>query len=114
MIQLGLIREYGNFSEPVIFSVALLIKYSATICASDSVAALTMIKPDKYPKLFSIVFGEGMINDAVAIILFKVVGNIFDHYQGENVAVLLLQIVGEFLLNVLCSFGIGLGCGNSA
>jgi sodium/hydrogen exchanger-like protein 6/7/sodium/hydrogen exchanger 8 len=37
-----------------------------------------MIKPNKYPKLFSIVFGEGMINDAVAIILFKVVGGIFD------------------------------------
>jgi NhaP-type Na+/H+ or K+/H+ antiporter len=56
----------------------LIVKYSATICASDSVAALTMIKPNKYPKLFSIVFGEGMINDAVAIILFKVVGGIFD------------------------------------
>lgn len=54
-----------------------MIKYSATICASDSVAALTMIKPGKYPKLFSVVFGEGMINDAVAIILFTVVGGIF-------------------------------------
>jgi len=29
-----------------------------------------MIKPDKYPKLFSVLFGEGMVNDAVAIILF--------------------------------------------
>ena len=37
-----------------------------------------MIKPNKYPKLFSIIFGEGMVNDAVAIILFKVVGDIFD------------------------------------
>lgn len=44
--------------------------FSATICASDSVAALTMIKPEKYPKLFSVVFGEGMVNDAVSIILF--------------------------------------------
>jgi len=38
-----------------------------------------MIKPNKYPKLFSIIFGEGMVNDAVAIILFKVVGDIFDN-----------------------------------
>ena len=44
--------------------------FSATICATDSVAALTMIKADKYPKLFSVVFGEGMVNDAVAIIIF--------------------------------------------
>ena len=72
-----------------------MIKYSATICASDSVAALTMIKPNKYPKLFSIVFGEGMINDAVAIILFKVVGGIFDHPIEDNVGIILLGILGN-------------------
>lgn len=44
--------------------------FAATICATDSVAALTMIKPNKYPKLFSVVFGEGMVNDAVSIILY--------------------------------------------
>jgi len=51
-----------------------MVKYSATISATDSVAALTLISPAQYPKLFSIIFGEGMVNDAVAIILFKVVG----------------------------------------
>lgn len=50
--------------------------YSATICATDSVAALTLISSDKHPKLFSVVFGEGMINDAVSIILFKAVADI--------------------------------------
>jgi sodium/hydrogen exchanger-like protein 6/7/sodium/hydrogen exchanger 8 len=55
----------------------LTLLFSATICATDSVAALTMIKPKKYPRLFSIVFGEGMVNDAVAIILFNSVLKIF-------------------------------------
>jgi sodium/hydrogen exchanger-like protein 6/7/sodium/hydrogen exchanger 8 len=50
--------------------------FSATICATDSVAALTMIKPEKYPKLFSVVFGEGMVNDAVSIIIYMAVGTI--------------------------------------
>ena len=36
-----------------------MIIFSATICATDSVAALAMVKPDQYPKLFSILFGEG-------------------------------------------------------
>ena len=54
--------------------ISLIVKYSATISATDSVAALTLISPAQYPKLFSIIFGEGMVNDAVAIILFKVVG----------------------------------------
>jgi NhaP-type Na+/H+ or K+/H+ antiporter len=48
--------------------------FAATICATDSVAALTMIKADLYPKLFSVVFGEGMVNDAVSIIIFMAVG----------------------------------------
>lgn len=51
-----------------------MVKYSATISATDSVAALTLIKATEFPKIFSIIFGEGMVNDAVAIILFKVVG----------------------------------------
>lgn len=59
------------------FETSLIVKYSATICATDSVAALTLIKANEFPKMFSIIFGEGMVNDAVAIILFKVVGSYF-------------------------------------
>lgn len=89
-----------------------MIKYSATICASDSVAALTMIKSNTYPKLFSIVFGEGMVNDAVAIILFKVVGDIFSNgTPDENAGLILLGIIWKFIVNVLCSLLIGSGCG---
>ncbi len=40
-----------------------------------------MIKPDEHPKLFSVVFGEGMVNDAVSIILYKSVQTL---YQGEG------------------------------
>lgn len=71
-----------------------------------------MIKPAKYPKLFSIVFGEGMVNDAVAIILFKVVGDIFDHESNENVGITLATIVWKFVVNVLASLAIGGACGN--
>ncbi len=72
--------------EPVDYEymdVSLIVKYSATISATDSVAALTLINPAQYPKLFSIIFGEGMVNDAVAIILFKVVGMISAKRRGH-------------------------------
>jgi sodium/hydrogen exchanger-like protein 6/7/sodium/hydrogen exchanger 8 len=58
--------------------------FSATVSATDSVAALTMIKADKYPKLFSVVFGEGMINDAVAIIIFLSIKNL-TNATGSNI-----------------------------
>lgn len=50
-----------------------VLLFSATICATDSVAALAMIKSDKYPKLFAVIFGEGMVNDSVSIILYSAV-----------------------------------------
>lgn len=31
-----------------------------------------MIKKQQFPKVHSIIFGEGLLNDAVAIILFKI------------------------------------------
>jgi NhaP-type Na+/H+ or K+/H+ antiporter len=71
------ITPIGKHGEKIILSTALMIKFSATISATDSVAALTLIKPSEHPKLFSVIFGEGMVNDAVAIILFKVVGTYF-------------------------------------
>lgn len=59
--------------------------FSATICATDSVAGLTMIKPDAHPKLFSVVFGEGMVNDAVAIIIFLAVGDLAEN-DGKDLS----------------------------
>jgi NhaP-type Na+/H+ or K+/H+ antiporter len=64
---------------------SLIVKYSATISATDSVAALTLIKASEFPKIFSIIFGEGMVNDAVAIILFKVVGKYGDIQAGYSI-----------------------------
>lgn len=43
--------------QNLVLSTALIIKFSATICATDSVAALTLIKPAQHPKLFSVIFG---------------------------------------------------------
>ena len=43
------------------------------LCSSDVIAAVSLIKPKEQPKLFSLVFGEGIVNDAVSIILFQTV-----------------------------------------
>ena len=43
------------------------------LCATDVIAAVSMLNPKTQPKLFSMVFGEGIINDAVCIILFNTV-----------------------------------------
>lgn len=39
--------------------------------ASDSVAALQVLSQDRTPMLHSIVFGEGVVNDATALVLLR-------------------------------------------
>ena len=51
---------------------------SSLLCSSDVIAAISIVKYDEQPKLFSLIFGEGIVNDAVAIILFNTVGGFVD------------------------------------
>jgi NhaP-type Na+/H+ or K+/H+ antiporter len=55
--QLHLITTTGGDADIENLETALIVKYSATISASDSVASLTLIKASEFPKLFSIIFG---------------------------------------------------------
>lgn len=48
---------------------------SATLIATDSIAPLTLINQKTHPTLFSVVFGEGVSNDAVALLIMDVVLN---------------------------------------
>ena len=41
--------------------------------ATDSVAVLQVLKQDRSPLLYSLVFGEGVINDATAVALLRAV-----------------------------------------
>lgn len=39
------------------------------LAATDSVAALQVIQQEQFPLLYSVVFGEGVINDATSIVI---------------------------------------------
>jgi len=39
------------------------------LAATDSVAALQVIKQERFPLLYSVVFGEGVLNDATSIVI---------------------------------------------
>ena len=56
------------------FTISEILLFSSVITATDTVAALTFVKENLEPKLFSIMLGEGVINDAVCIVLYKIIG----------------------------------------
>ena len=77
------------------------------LCSTDVIAAVSLIKPEKQPKLFSLVFGEGITNDAVSIILFNTVVN-YSRRNQKVTAGSTLEITVDFL--ALGFRSIGLGC----
>jgi len=84
---IGTLISFGVLSFLIIFwndllhepgsSMRLLNKecllLASVLCATDTVAALTIVKEKSFPTLNSILFGEGVVNDAVAILLFHAV-----------------------------------------
>ncbi len=57
---------------------------SSVLCATDTVAANSLIKAEKFPVLNAVLFGEGILNDAVAIILYGTVSKLkIDEIGGE-------------------------------
>lgn len=66
---LSLYSEYEQFQ----LSIMEILLMCSLLCCTDVVAAISIIKYEEQPKLFSLVFGEGITNDAVCIILFNTV-----------------------------------------
>ncbi len=72
-------------------SILDVLKFVAVISSTDAVA-LTFIHEDTKPKLFSILFGEGIINNAVYIVIY----NIIKKFSGSG-----QPFTGETIINKL-------------
>lgn len=61
------------YNQPIKFEFTEILLFASVISATDTVAALTFINEQSDNKLFNILFGEGVVNDAVCIVLYNVV-----------------------------------------
>lgn len=77
------------------------------LCCTDVVAAISIVKYEEQPKLFSLIFGEGITNDAVCIILFNTVMQ-YSGPESEFTTGTPFAIVGSFLYLAIVSVLIGL------
>ncbi|KAG0516938.1 hypothetical protein BDA96_09G045400 [Sorghum bicolor] len=80
----------------------------AIFSATDSVCTLQVLNQDETPLLYSLVFGEGVVNDATSVVLFNAIENLdianFD-------AIVLLNFVGKFLYLFFTSTILGVATG---
>ncbi|EOY11293.1 PREDICTED: sodium/hydrogen exchanger 1 [Theobroma cacao] len=80
----------------------------AILSATDSVCTLQVLSQDETPFLYSVVFGEGVVNDATSIVLFNSVQSI----DFSNIdATISLKLLGTFLYLFFTSTILGIVAG---
>ena len=60
-----------GIEEPISLSVMEIMLICALLCSTDVIAAISMVNYDEQPKLYSLLFGEGVVNDCVTIIIYN-------------------------------------------
>lgn len=63
-----------------------------------------MLNQDETPLLYSLVFGEGVVNDATSVVLFNAIENLD---IGNFDALVLLNFIGKFLYLFITSTALG-------
>ncbi|XP_072976701.1 sodium/hydrogen exchanger 1-like isoform X1 [Typha angustifolia] len=95
-----------------IFEMSLAIQdylaIGAIFSATDSVCTLQVLSQEETPLLYSLVFGEGVVNDATSIVLFNSVQSL----NISNIdAMTALKLIGTFLYLFLTSTALGISAG---
>ena len=93
------------FVDKDLLSAADCMLMACVLASTDTVAALTLVKPERYPKLNAILFGEGVVNDAVSILLFNTVKQTI--VGGDIGGSTIIDICGNFVYLSLMSILLG-------
>lgn len=65
--------EESEYLMKIDISIMQILLFMALLVSSDVVAAVSIVSYQEQPKLYSCIFGEGVFNDIVSIILFNTV-----------------------------------------
>ncbi|KAL3508040.1 hypothetical protein ACH5RR_033422 [Cinchona calisaya] len=107
IISLGAIGLFKHMNlEPLQIGDYLAI--GAIFSATDSVCTLQVLNQDETPLLYSLVFGEGVVNDATSVVLFNAVQNFDLSHVNTSVA---LKLIGNFLYLFISSTVLGVVAG---
>jgi len=74
------------------------------------VCTLQVINQDETPRLYSLVFGEGVVNDATAVVLFNAIKNL---NIGQLKGGVVLKVIADFLYLFATSTILGISIGLS-
>ncbi|CAN6690546.1 unnamed protein product [Malus baccata var. baccata] len=80
----------------------------AIFSATDSVCTLQVLDQDETPLLYSLVFGEGVVNDATSVALFNAIQKFDLSHINSTIA---MKFSGSFLVLLFASMVLGVAVG---
>ena len=86
-----------------VFSTRTCLRLGAIMAATDSVAVLQVLSPERNPVLHSLVFGEGVVNDAASIVLLR---SIRSTYRRTEVDEALSSVITNIFFGFLKTFSL--------
>ncbi|XP_030975151.1 sodium/hydrogen exchanger 2-like isoform X3 [Quercus lobata] len=107
IISLGAIHFFQKMNIGSL-KIGDILAIGAIFSATDSVCTLQVLNQDETPLLYSVVFGEGVVNDATSVVLFNAIQS-FDLYHIDSV--IALQFIGSFLYLFITSTMLGVLAG---
>lgn len=90
------------------FDIGDYLAIGAIFAATDSVCTLQVLHQDETPLLYSLVFGEGVVNDATSVVLFNAIQS-FDMSKIDPT--IALHFIGNFLYLFFTSTALGVMAG---
>ncbi|ESW19107.1 hypothetical protein PHAVU_006G097100 [Phaseolus vulgaris] len=108
IITFGVIQIFKRMGVGNSLEIGDYLAIGAIFAATDSVCTLQVLNQDETPLLYSLVFGEGVVNDATSVVLFNAIKsfdlNIIDHRIG-------LHFFGNFFYLFIASTLLGVLAG---
>ena len=105
MTNYGANKDLEDGTIAIDIDVMRILLFTSLLCSNDLVATISIVSYEAQPKLFSCIFGEGVFNDIVSIILFNTMKNLqgttFYWYSP-------IEIMAHFLLLAVISISVGL------
>ncbi|KAJ8898651.1 hypothetical protein K2173_004685 [Erythroxylum novogranatense] len=107
IISIGSAQLFKKFDMGALETVDYLA-LGAIFSATDSVCTLQVLNQEETPLLYSIVFGEGVVNDATAVVLFNAIQRFDLSHFTSSIAV---QLLGNFVYLLTTSTLLGVAVG---
>ncbi|KAG7968676.1 hypothetical protein I3843_08G165900 [Carya illinoinensis] len=103
IISLG-VTQFFNKLDIGSLDIGDYLAIGAIFAATDSVCTLQVLNQDETPLLYSLVFGEGVVNDATSVVLFNAIQSFDLNHIDPRIG---LHFIGNFFYLFLTSTMLG-------